>query len=58
MAVRHPDKARQELASIPRTEVGQIDLMDPASIDAFSARLHKDPAWTAIQAPENAFRVA
>ena len=33
---RDPDKARQALASIPRAEVGKLDLMDPASIDAFA----------------------
>lgn len=33
---RRPDKAREALASIPRAEQGQIDLLDPASIDAFA----------------------
>ena len=33
---RTPDKARQALASIPRVEQGQIELLDPASIDAFA----------------------
>lgn len=34
--VRDPDKAREALASIPGAEVGKLDLMDPASIDAFA----------------------
>jgi NAD(P)-dependent dehydrogenase (short-subunit alcohol dehydrogenase family) len=34
---RDPDKARAALAAIPGTEVGQLDLMDPASIDAFAS---------------------
>lgn len=33
---RDPDKAREALASVPRAEVGKLDLMDPASIDAFA----------------------
>ncbi len=33
---RDPDRAREALASVPRAEVGKLDLMDPASIDAFA----------------------
>ena len=33
---RTPDKARQALGDIPRVEQGKIDLLDPASIDAFA----------------------
>jgi NAD(P)-dependent dehydrogenase (short-subunit alcohol dehydrogenase family) len=35
--VRSPDKARQALAGIPRVEQVPMDLLDPASIDAFAA---------------------
>jgi NAD(P)-dependent dehydrogenase (short-subunit alcohol dehydrogenase family) len=31
------DKARSALAGIPRVEIGAMDLLDPASIDAFAA---------------------
>jgi NAD(P)-dependent dehydrogenase (short-subunit alcohol dehydrogenase family) len=34
---RTPDKARQALAGIPRVEQVPMDLLDPASIDAFAA---------------------
>jgi len=33
---RAPDKAREALRDIVRTEVSRIDLLDPASIDAFA----------------------
>jgi NAD(P)-dependent dehydrogenase (short-subunit alcohol dehydrogenase family) len=33
---RSPEKARQALQGIPRVEHGNIDLLDPASIDAFA----------------------
>jgi NAD(P)-dependent dehydrogenase (short-subunit alcohol dehydrogenase family) len=33
---RAPDKAREALRDIMRTEVSRIDLLDPASIDAFA----------------------
>lgn len=33
---RTPDKARKALAGIPRVEQSAIDLLDPASIDAFA----------------------
>ncbi|MDR6388568.1 oxidoreductase [Paraburkholderia phenoliruptrix] len=33
---REPEKARQALSSIARIEQGQIDLIDPASIDRFA----------------------
>src|ERR1700742_1704578 len=33
---RDLDKAREALMSVPRAEVGRLDLMDPASIDAFA----------------------
>ncbi|NOK19642.1 oxidoreductase [Corallococcus carmarthensis] len=35
---RTPDKARAALAGLERVEVEPLDLMDPASIDAFAAR--------------------
>ena len=34
---RTPERAREALAGTPRTEVGQLDLLDPRSIDAFAA---------------------
>lgn len=33
---RTPEKARQALRNIPRVEQGKLDLLDPASIDAFA----------------------
>lgn len=33
---RNPEKARQALKDIPRVEQGSVDLLDPASIDAFA----------------------
>jgi NAD(P)-dependent dehydrogenase (short-subunit alcohol dehydrogenase family) len=33
---RTPEKARQALRNIPRVEQGELDLLDPASIDAFA----------------------
>jgi NAD(P)-dependent dehydrogenase (short-subunit alcohol dehydrogenase family) len=38
VASRNPDRAAPALAGIERVEIGQLDLMDPASIDAFAAR--------------------
>lgn len=35
---RDPDRAAAAVAGIERVEVGRLDLMDPASIDAFVAR--------------------
>jgi NAD(P)-dependent dehydrogenase (short-subunit alcohol dehydrogenase family) len=35
---RTPDKARAALAGLPRVELDQLDLADPASVDAFAAR--------------------
>jgi NAD(P)-dependent dehydrogenase (short-subunit alcohol dehydrogenase family) len=35
---RDPDRAASALAGIERAEVGQLDLLDPVSIDAFAAR--------------------
>src|ERR687891_759969 len=35
---RNPDRAAAALAGIERVEIGQLDLLDPASIDAFAAR--------------------
>lgn len=35
---RHPDRAAPALAGIEGVEVSQLDLLDPASIDAFAAR--------------------
>lgn len=37
VAARNPDKAREALKSIPSVGVGKLDLMDPASIDAFAS---------------------
>jgi NAD(P)-dependent dehydrogenase (short-subunit alcohol dehydrogenase family) len=34
--VRHPDKAKARLDGIDRTEIAPMDLMDPASVDAFA----------------------
>lgn len=38
VGARDPERARAALAGIERVEVGQLDLMDPASIEAFAAR--------------------
>jgi hypothetical protein len=38
VAVRNPDRAASALAGIDRIEISQLDLLDPASIDAFAAR--------------------
>jgi NAD(P)-dependent dehydrogenase (short-subunit alcohol dehydrogenase family) len=38
VAARNPDRAASALAGIERVETGQLDLLDPASIDAFAAR--------------------
>ncbi|KAB8191612.1 SDR family NAD(P)-dependent oxidoreductase [Nonomuraea phyllanthi] len=38
VAVRNPDGAASALAGIERAEAGRLDLLDPASIDAFVAR--------------------
>lgn len=35
---RNPDRAAAALAGIERVEIGQLDLLDPTSIDAFAAR--------------------
>ena len=35
---RNPDRAAPALAGIERVEIGQLDLLDPASIDAFATR--------------------
>ncbi|PMS08569.1 SDR family NAD(P)-dependent oxidoreductase, partial [Trinickia caryophylli] len=35
---RTPEKARAALADIPRVEMEELDLIDPASIDAFTQR--------------------
>src|SRR5258707_2912223 len=35
---RTPDKARTALAGMPRVELEALDLIDPASVDAFAAR--------------------
>jgi len=39
--VRTPDKARANLAGLPRVELGALDLQDPASIDAFARTMNK-----------------
>jgi NAD(P)-dependent dehydrogenase (short-subunit alcohol dehydrogenase family) len=38
VASRDPERAAPALAGIERVEAGQLDLLDPASIDAFAAR--------------------
>ncbi|MGC7094407.1 SDR family NAD(P)-dependent oxidoreductase [Amycolatopsis lurida] len=35
---RDPDRAAPALAGLERVEIGQLDLLDPTSIDAFAAR--------------------
>src|SRR4029453_17131921 len=35
---RTPDKTRTTVAGIPRVELEELDLIDPASIDAFAKR--------------------
>src|ERR1700754_203416 len=35
---RNPDRAAPALAGIERVDIAQLDLLDPASIDAFAAR--------------------
>ncbi|MBW7459927.1 SDR family NAD(P)-dependent oxidoreductase, partial [Paenibacillus sepulcri] len=35
---RTPEKARASLSGIPRVELEELDLIDPASIDAFAQR--------------------
>jgi NAD(P)-dependent dehydrogenase (short-subunit alcohol dehydrogenase family) len=38
VGVRNPDRAAPALAGIDRVEIGQLDLLDPTSIDGFVAR--------------------
>ena len=38
VGARTPEKARAALAGIPRAELQQLDLIDPASVDAFARR--------------------
>jgi NAD(P)-dependent dehydrogenase (short-subunit alcohol dehydrogenase family) len=38
IGARNVDAARAAVAGIPRVEVSQLDLIDPASVDAFAAR--------------------
>jgi NAD(P)-dependent dehydrogenase (short-subunit alcohol dehydrogenase family) len=38
VAVRNPDRAAAALAGIDRVEIGRLDLLDPASIEAFVDR--------------------
>ncbi len=38
VGARNPDRAAPALAGLERVEVGQLDLLDPASIDAFARR--------------------
>jgi NAD(P)-dependent dehydrogenase (short-subunit alcohol dehydrogenase family) len=38
VAARNPDRAASALAGIERVATGRLDLLDPASIDAFAAR--------------------
>ncbi|MFI9486464.1 SDR family NAD(P)-dependent oxidoreductase [Promicromonospora sp. NPDC052451] len=37
VAARNPERAAEQLAGIPRVDTGRLDLMDPASVDAFAA---------------------
>jgi NAD(P)-dependent dehydrogenase (short-subunit alcohol dehydrogenase family) len=36
VAGREPEKAREALRSVPRVELSRLDLLDPASVDAFT----------------------
>jgi NAD(P)-dependent dehydrogenase (short-subunit alcohol dehydrogenase family) len=47
VAARDPDRATRSLEGIQHVEVGQLDLIDPASIDTFVAR------WCEIGRPLN-----
>jgi NAD(P)-dependent dehydrogenase (short-subunit alcohol dehydrogenase family) len=38
VGARDPDRAASKLAGIERVEIGQLDLLDPTSVDAFAAR--------------------
>ncbi|MBL7262313.1 SDR family NAD(P)-dependent oxidoreductase [Paractinoplanes lichenicola] len=38
VAARDPERAGAKLAGIDRVEIGRLDLLDPASIDAFAGR--------------------
>jgi NAD(P)-dependent dehydrogenase (short-subunit alcohol dehydrogenase family) len=38
VGARNPDRAAHVLAGIERVEIGRLDLLDPASIDAFATR--------------------
>lgn len=38
VGARDPDRAGPALSGIERVEIGQLDLLDPASVDAFAAR--------------------
>jgi NAD(P)-dependent dehydrogenase (short-subunit alcohol dehydrogenase family) len=38
VGTRNPDRAAARLAGVERVEVGRLDLLDPASIDAFADR--------------------
>jgi NAD(P)-dependent dehydrogenase (short-subunit alcohol dehydrogenase family) len=38
VGARNPDRATAKLAGIERVEIGQLDLLDPTSVDAFAAR--------------------
>ncbi|WP_024805614.1 SDR family NAD(P)-dependent oxidoreductase [Nocardia sp. BMG51109] len=38
VGARHPDRAAAAVAGIERVEVSRLDLLDPASVDAFAAR--------------------
>jgi NAD(P)-dependent dehydrogenase (short-subunit alcohol dehydrogenase family) len=37
VGARNPDRAASKLAGIERVEIGQLDLLDPTSIDTFAA---------------------
>jgi NAD(P)-dependent dehydrogenase (short-subunit alcohol dehydrogenase family) len=61
---RTPDKARASLAGIPGVELEQLDLIDPASVDAFARRflgsgrpLHMLVNNAGVLAPAWRFRV-
>ena len=40
VAVRSPERAREALNGLKRVEIEQLDLIDPASIDAFAERFN------------------
>lgn len=41
VGARAPEKAREALANIPRVELAQLDLIEPASVDSFAEQFSK-----------------